>query len=356
MEPDIIITDDDLKNPNIDDVINLEKKLSFASEGEDIESVPTPLYLNPVFYYSAAACVGALIVWALTEPYFNDNEMSGIPLLSDYLLFGPVAAVIGLFIGMAYGASNRNLGKMFYCGLVGMGVGLGATILTTFIAEQVYGLLLGIAIGMSGGVENIPQDEYPFKGILFFVLVCARGMGWALVSMGAGLGLGVSLKSKKLVFNGLVGGMIGGLLGGFLFDPIHRFLCSDMHNAALSRAVGIGSVGLLVGFFIGLIENASKEAWFLMQKGPLTGKQFILFRSPTIIGSSPKADIYLFKDAEIDPKHAEIIKSGNKYVIKDMNTGSGVFVNGRRIDRTILQSGDIVTMGETVLKYLEKNK
>ncbi|MFC1582715.1 FHA domain-containing protein, partial [Planctomycetota bacterium] len=326
--------------------------LAAHSDAMDIEDVPTPLYMNPVFYYSMAACIGAMIVWGIQEPYFDDGA-GGIPYLSDYLLFGPVAGAIGLFIGMAYGISNRNFIKAVYCGVIGLGIGLAATLLTTFMAEMVYGTLLQLAVAMSGVRPPFPEN-FQLTGIAFFILICGRGLGWSLVSIGSGFGLGVALKSKKLMFNGVVGGMIGGLLGGFLFDPVSRFLCTDPGNAALSRAIGIGAVGLLVGLFTGLIENASKEAWFIMQKGVLAGKQFVLFKSPTVIGSSPKAEIYLFKDAAIQPRHAEVLKSGAKYVLKTVSADSEVFVNGRAIDSTILQNGDIISMGETVLKYSEK--
>lgn len=360
MEPSITITENELQNKKIDDIINLEKSLTSNNASDAEEEIKTPFYLNPIFYYSLAALIAGVLVWAVSEPFFNDevtntNGILSIPFISDYLLFGPVAGAIGLFIGFAYGVANHNWKQAAYCGFIGMGVGLLATILTTFVAEIVYGFGQRIAIIIAR--ENmVPEGEYPFRGISFFILMCARALGWSIVSMGAGGGLGVALKSKKLLFNGIVGGMIGGLLGGFLFDPITRIMFSYGTEGELSRAIGISCVGLYVGFFTGLIENVSKEAWFLMQKGPLTGKQFILYKNTTIIGSSPKCEIYLFKDSAIAPKHASVTRSGNKYVIKDEETESGIFVNGKRTPSALLQANDIITIGETVLKYSEKQK
>ena len=60
------------------------------------------------------------------------------------------------------------------------------------------------------------------------------------------------------------------------------------------------------GLFVGLVESLTKDAWLLMIVGPLKGKQFIVYKNPTRIGSSPKCEIYLFKDPAIDPFHATI--------------------------------------------------
>jgi len=353
--PDIRIGKEELNAPMIDEIINLEKSLS-RSSGQFVEDVKTPLYLNPIFYYAVASFIGAFVVWALMEPFYSDSEVGmRIPFVSDYMLFGPTAGMMGLSIGLVYGISNRNLKKMMYCGVVGVGVGLGATVVTTFIADILFGITSQVAVAMAGGIRELPRGEYPLKGLPFFVFMCGRGLAWSVVSIGSGLSLGVALKSKKLMLNGLAGGMVGGLLGGLLFDPVHRWLIAG-EEAALSRATGISAVGLLVGFFIGFFENISKDAWFLMLKGPLSGKQFSLFKSPMVIGSAPKCDIYLFKDAAIEPRHASVVKTGAKYMLADENSESGTHVNGRRIEKYILQPGDVVTIGQTVLKYHEREK
>ncbi|MDX9982344.1 MAG: FHA domain-containing protein, partial [Lentisphaeria bacterium] len=307
--PDIVITSDELKNPHIDEMVNLERSLS-RSDSRFVEDVPTPFYMNPVFYYSVACCLAAVLAWGLQEPFYDDGEGGlGIPFVDDYLLFGPIAAALGLAAGAMYGIENRNFGQAGICGIVGLGVGLGATVVTTVVADILFGLAGSLAFNLQGGIGVRPEGEFPLSGIAFFVLMCGRGLAWCIVSMGAGLGLGIALKSKKLVLNGLAGGMVGGLLGGLLFDPVARFLTSNAEDGAFSRAVGTIAVGILVGLFIGLFENINKDAWFVMLQGPLAGKQFVIFKSPMVLGSAPKCDVYLFKDPAIDPKHATVAKT-----------------------------------------------
>lgn len=352
---DIRITKAELNDPMIDDVITLQKSMR-SSAGEHVDDIRTPLYLNPVFYYSAAAAAMAVATWSVLEPFTNEaKDDVTIPFISDYLLFGPVAGALGLALGFVYGLSNRNLRKAFYCAVVGMGVGLGATIISTFIADVVFGFTIQIAFAVSDRPPHtVPEGEFPVRGIAFFIFMCGRAIAWSIVSMGAGLGLGIALKSKKLMLNGFVGAMIGGLLGGMFFDPIHRFVTPGAVEASVSRFAGILAVGLLVGFFIGLFENISKESWFLMLRGPLTGKQFIIFKSPMIIGSSPKADIYLFKDPDIAPQHATVTKAGMHYMLHDAGSDTGTLVNGRRVDKYLLQPSDTITIGQAVLRYAEK--
>lgn len=347
---DIRITSDELNSAYVEEVIAAEKSIA-QTAGALVEDVKTPLYLNPIFYYAVACILGASVAWAVSEGFDTFTGDNLIPFISDFLLFGTVAALLGLMLGMVYGIANHNLRDCFYCGLVGTGVGLLATVVTTFIAEIVFGILTHIALAMSGANQSTEMRGGPF-----FLLVCARAIGWAIVSAGAGLGLGVALKSKKLLLNGLAGGLVGGTLGGLMFDPIARWLSSEASTGLLSRAVGTVAIGLFVGLFIGIFENISKDAWLQMLKGPLAGKQFSIFKSPMTIGSAPKCNIYLFKDSGIDPYHASVVKVGARYILQDERSKGGTFVKGRRVDKYVLRPDDIVTIGQTVLKYNEKQK
>lgn len=75
-----------------------------------------------------------------------------------------------------------------------------------------------------------------------------------------------------------------------------------------------------------------------------------------LIGSAPKCDIYLFKDPAIEPRHALITKISNRYTLTDQKTPAGMRVNDRRVERHVLQNGDMIALGETVLRYHERHK
>jgi hypothetical protein len=256
--------------------------------------------------------------------------------------------MIGLFLGAAEGMMCRNLRRAAICGTVGLGIGFAGGLIGLFAAGVIFTITVNMALPFWKNRNQMPG------GMALLILMMGRGMAWAVAALPAGLGQGIALRERKVIVNGLLGGVLGGLLGGLLFDPIDIMLSSP-GNASASRAVGFTTIGLMVGLFVGLVEQWTKTAWLLMRAGPLAGKQFILFRSPTVLGSSPKADIYLFKDAAIEPRHALIHNRGGRFEIEDLGTPDGTYVNGIPVQKKIiLQSGDKVVLGKTVLEFVLK--
>jgi hypothetical protein len=216
------------------------------------------------------------------------------------------------------------------------------------------GIVFALTTALAFSLWENPQPNAMPTGMAFLVLMMGRGVAWSLAAIPAGLGQGIALREKKVIINGLVGALLGGLLGGLLFDPISLVLITADGQATYSRGVGFGTIGCLVGLFVGLVEGWTKTAWLLMRKGPLAGKQFILFKDTTVLGSSPKAHIYLFKDDAIEPRHALIYNRGGRFEIEDCDTPDGTFVNGIPIKRHVLQAGDQIVLGKTVLEFSVK--
>jgi hypothetical protein len=181
-----------------------------------------------------------------------------------------------------------------------------------------------------------------------------RATAWAGAAIPAGIGQGIALREWKVVLNGLLGGVLGGLLGGLAFDPINTVFKTADGGAAPSRAIGFTLIGLMVGLFVGIVEQWTKSAWLLMKAGPLAGKQFVISRNPTVLGSAPKADIYLFKDEAIEPRHALIHDRGGRFEIEDLDSADGTYVNGIPVRKQILKSGDQIVLGKTVLEFALK--
>jgi pSer/pThr/pTyr-binding forkhead associated (FHA) protein len=72
----------------------------------------------------------------------------------------------------------------------------------------------------------------------------------------------------------------------------------------------------------------------------------------TRIGSRPGADLQL-DEHSVSPRHALLINSPVGVVLLDDRSATGTFVNGERISRTILESGDEVRVGRVTLRFSE---
>jgi hypothetical protein len=185
-----------------------------------------------------------------------------------------------------------------------------------------------------------------------------RGLAWLVAGSAMGLGQGLALKSKRLLFNGFMGGIIGGLVGGLLFDPI-SLVFSDralMSGAELSRCFGLAMIGATVGALIGITDMLTRSSWLKVVAGPLRGKEFTFYQSPIRLGSSPRNEIYLFKDPKIEPIHANINKLRDTYEIEDNGSSTGTVVNGQRIKRQRLADGDRIRIGDSEFIYATRER
>ena len=271
-----------------------------------------------------------------------------------YSLFPITAGLIVLFLTLFEGLSTRNWLRM-----------IQRTSLATLLGV-VFACLAFIPAGLMIMVpEMLLKSEANTKGfatvhnistIALIAHIIGRSGAWACITTAMGLGMNLVRSTRLQLRNSVFGGMLGGALGGMFFDPIDRFLHADtlFAGSGMSRLVGLLAVGFCVGIFMALVERMGRDAWIRVCTGPLAGKSFILYRSPTTIGSSPQADIYLFKDPEIDPSHLAIHKVGTSYEAEDLNTRHGTTVGGDALRRKPLVSGDQICLGGTILQFEER--
>jgi predicted component of type VI protein secretion system len=69
----------------------------------------------------------------------------------------------------------------------------------------------------------------------------------------------------------------------------------------------------------------------------------------TTIGRSFDSDVKI-DNAGVSAHHAKIIKVGNDFVIEDIGSKNGIFVNGKRVSRQSLSDGDEVVISKHILK------
>jgi FHA domain len=70
------------------------------------------------------------------------------------------------------------------------------------------------------------------------------------------------------------------------------------------------------------------------------------------LGRSPSADIVL-DDATVSRRHAVIAQQDGDTVLLDDRSRHGVLVNGERVGRAVLHSGDTIHLGSVVMRFVE---
>lgn len=92
---------------------------------------------------------------------------------------------------------------------------------------------------------------------------------------------------------------------------------------------------------------------FVMRSGPTPGATYSLEGDQLVIGRDSSSSIAI-NDAEVSRKHARLNFQGGKYVIEDLGSTNGTFVNGQRLAASVvLKSGDVVSLGEQIVLLYE---
>ncbi len=284
-----------------------------------------------------AGLVAGIVSWIVLEPFMDDMGRSTMlqTFISSSLTFGAV----GLFLGFALAAYedilNSRAARGLKSGLAGAGLGALGGLISGMAGQGIFSLLLG-----SAETQEITR------------LIMARTLGWAIAGLLMGGAQALVHKSKERTKNGLLGGLIGGAIGGIMFDLVASGFGT---SGAASRALGFSAVCSAIGLASALVAEIRKEAWLTIESGAMLGKQFILYNTSTSIGSSPKADITIIKDASIEPVHVTIESQGRSRVVTPVARISETGVNGQTIrSQTALRSGDEIMIGQTLIRYLER--
>ena len=88
---------------------------------------------------------------------------------------------------------------------------------------------------------------------------------------------------------------------------------------------------------------------FVMRSGPTPGMTFPLEGDQLTIGRD-SSNAVAINDAEISRKHSRLSFQGGKYVLEDLGSTNGTFVNGQRLGGpVVLKPGDVVSLGEQIV-------
>lgn len=345
--PALRITADELTGSEIDDRV---RRMQEATAPALIQQVGTADQskgnsFGMVGAMSLAGLVGGLLGWAAVElvtqqwrfeqefarPWYGFN-----PTVGNMLFLGVFGVVLGVVISGWDAIATRSPAKFWT--MVGRAAPLllAAAVIGGWITTKVYVALL------EGIIDDFQVDPSEMH--------LPRGIAWAMFGAAIGAAIGGASRSMRRTVNGAIGGAIGGFVGGFVFD----FITISETNGIPNRIIGLTITGTIIGASIALVELARREHWIEIVSGGMAGKQFILHRDESTIGSAPTCDVTLIKDPALLPTHAVLRRTGDTLSVRAMDPAAAVQVNGAPVVEQALNDGDLVQLGSTVLRYRAK--
>ena len=94
-------------------------------------------------------------------------------------------------------------------------------------------------------------------------------------------------------------------------------------------------------------------AKLVIQSGSSAGRSFNLDRDQHTLGREAPADI-LIPAAGVSRRHARIDRQGDQYLLQDLGSTNGTFVNDQRVYAgQILNTGDVIQLGQNVTLRFE---
>jgi pSer/pThr/pTyr-binding forkhead associated (FHA) protein len=84
--------------------------------------------------------------------------------------------------------------------------------------------------------------------------------------------------------------------------------------------------------------------------GPLSGQTFYLDRPIVSIGRLASNDIRL-EDLYVSRHHCVIRTKGDEYMIEDLKSANGTYVNGEFVKACSLKEGSLIQIGTSILRF-----
>ena len=94
-------------------------------------------------------------------------------------------------------------------------------------------------------------------------------------------------------------------------------------------------------------------ASLIVKSGSNEGNWYRLGTRTLTAGRDP-ANAVQIVDERVSRKHFQIRREGDLYLITDLKSHNGVYLNGHRIQEALLREGDVIQAGETVLVYTDR--
>lgn len=95
------------------------------------------------------------------------------------------------------------------------------------------------------------------------------------------------------------------------------------------------------------------EALLIGLTGPLAGTELRVAKDCTRLGRAPENDVVI-EDHNLSRSHAQIIRQKQGFVLVDVGSTNGTYVNGQKVTQTPLRDGDEIVVGLSSFRFVER--
>ncbi len=95
----------------------------------------------------------------------------------------------------------------------------------------------------------------------------------------------------------------------------------------------------------------TQRAYLEVTAGAYSGQRFYLGQRDHLIGRSQEVDIPLADDS-ISRYHAKVIYRNDEFILLDLGSKNGTFLNGTNVHECPLRAGDEIMIGNHALQFL----
>ena len=226
-------------------------------------------------------------------------------------------------------------------------------------SRAIQGGIIGSILGFLGGAAAMILSQWLLYALVNtemftkdvtnnFMLPLSRAVGWGILGVVVGSLDGLRGGSARRTFVGITGGLVGGFIGGLLLE----FLTRRWSNGLLARGTGIIMMGIGIGLFLAIFEYSRSFGILKILTGPYKGKDYVLIMKNTRIGSSRTAHLPIVGYSGVSRNHALFVAGKNGVIIKKEE--GPVMVNDKPITERELKFEDVIQIGSAKILYLPK--
>jgi tetratricopeptide (TPR) repeat protein len=101
-------------------------------------------------------------------------------------------------------------------------------------------------------------------------------------------------------------------------------------------------------------ETPPRGCRLIIVAGPDIGTEWAFKQAEIVLGRDEECELVM-PDIGVSRRHAKITLENGKFILTDFGSGNGTYLNGVRIQREDLASGDEILIGERTLRFVELN-